>query len=126
MAPYFRVQKAASKPYSRHDNAYWLLDQCKKHIKDSSETPLLLAEAALDAIKKLRENENAGSEEDDENDDEDDDADARYNIFFNSFGHLRSRNVELIMVLNSKSDELVKDLSLTLEQLKLTWEHEDF
>ena len=30
------------------------------------------------------------------------------------------------MVLNSKSDELVKDLSLTLEQLKLTWEHEDF
>ena len=126
VAPYFRVQKAASKPYSRHDNAYWLLDQCKKHIKDSSETPLLLAEAALDAIKKLRENENAGSEEDDENDDEDDDADARYNIFFNSFGHLRSRNVELIMVLNSKSDELVKDLSLTLEQLKLTWEHEDF
>jgi hypothetical protein len=125
--PYFRIQKAASKPYSRHGNAYWLLDQCKKHIKDSSETPLLLAEAALDAIKKLRKN-GKDNENDDENveEGEEEDADSRYNIFFNSFGHLRSRNVELIMALISKSDELVEDLSLTLEQLKVTWEHEDF
>ena len=52
------------------------------------------------------------------------DADARYNIFFTSLGHLHSRSVDLIVVLNNKSDELVKDLSLNLEVLKLTWEHD--
>ena len=79
-----------------------------------------VAEAALGAIKKLR--ENACSEEDDEDDEED--VDARYNIFFTSLGHLRSCSVDLIVVLNNKSDELVKDLSLNLEVLKLTWEHD--
>ena len=99
-------------PYRRHENAYWLLEQCESAVKDPSETALELAEAALDAIDSIQKVEGK-----DRNNEE------VSSTFFKAFDHLRSRNVDLIMFLSSNSDLLVSDKSLNLDTLKMTWEH---
>ena len=128
--PYFMIQKAASatssakgvapraesEPYRRHENAFWLLDACKKEAKDPSETPLQIAEAALDAIEEIR--NTLPSEDSDE-----DGFDA-HSVFFKSFSDLGSRSIDLIMTLSNNYDRFVDDTSLTREVLKSTWEHD--
>ncbi len=102
-------------PYRRHENAYWLLEQCENAVKgDPSETALELAEAALNAIDSIRKVE---GQEDDDNIEE------ASSFFFNAFDHLRSRNIDLIMSLTTNSGRLVSDESLNQDVLKMTWEH---
>ena len=106
-----------SEPYRRHENAFWLLDECKKEAKDPSETPLQIAEAALDAIEEIR---NTLPSEDS---DEDGGFDA-HSVFFKSFSDLSSRSIALIMTLSNNYDRFVDGTSLTREVLKSTWEHD--
>jgi len=132
--PYFLLkQKAASASsakgvadepepcYRRHENAYWLLGECKKEINDPSETPLEVAEAALGGIEEIRGNRRTVPSEDDDDECGGNDA---YSVFFNAFSDLRSRSVNLIMTLSNNSDRLVDDTSLTREVLKITWEND--
>jgi len=108
--------RAESEPYRRHENAFWLLDACKKEAKDPSETPLQIAEAALDTIEEIR--NTLPSEDSDE-----DGFDA-HSVFFKSFSDLGSRSIDLIMTLSNNYDRFVDDTSLTREVLRSTWEHD--
>jgi hypothetical protein len=109
------IQKAASATSSgkgvapresEHENAFWLLDECKKEAKDPSETPLQTAEAALDAIEEIR--NTLPSEDSDE-----DGFDAR-SVFFKSFSDLGSRSIDLIMTLSNNNDRFVGSTEINM------------